>query len=133
MSSEQRNLMIFSFLEIAWPTYESQRDFMPPMGSDSYQNLAIANCAVPAPQVLLPVITDAFDFICYVNGIMGDVAKYESRVNEHTIHVLYQDMLSFCMHHYLVCLSINRLTKRQWRIQKFFCMSVSKLRVSLYG
>ena len=49
MSSEQRNLMISSFLEIAWPTYESQRDFMPPMGSDSYQNLAIANCAVPAP------------------------------------------------------------------------------------
>ena len=26
MSSEQQNLMISSFLEIAWPTYESQRD-----------------------------------------------------------------------------------------------------------
>ena len=55
-SSRQQNLMISSFLEKAWSTYESQRDFMPPIGSDSYQNLAIENCAVPAPQVLFPVI-----------------------------------------------------------------------------
>ena len=51
MSSEQRNLMISSFLNIAWPAYESQRDFMPPIGRYSCQNLAIANCAKPAPQV----------------------------------------------------------------------------------
>ena len=99
---------------------------MPPMGSGSYQNLAIANCAVPEPQVLLPVITDAFDFICYVNGIMGDVTKYESRVNEHTIHVLYQICYPSVCITILVCLSINGTTKRLKRMQKFFCLSKSE-------
>ena len=125
LSSEQRNLINSSFLEIAWPTYESQRDFMPPMGSDSYQNLAIANCAVPAPRVLLPVITDAFDFIRYVNGIMGDVTKYESRVNEHTIHVLYQDMLTFCMHHYsslLINQRVNQEAMENAKVLLFECV-----------
>ena len=123
--SEQQNLMIFSFLEISWSTYEIQRDFIPPIGIDSYQNLAIANCAAPAPRVLLPVITDAFDFICYVNELMGDVTKYESCVNEHTIHGLYQDMLSFCMHHYsslLINQRVNREAMENAKVLLFECV-----------
>ena len=56
---------------------------------------------------------------------MGDVAKYESRVNEHTIHVLYQGMLSFCMHNYFVLLinqQVNQEAMDNAKVLLFECV-----------
>ena len=56
---------------------------------------------------------------------MGDVTKYESRVNEHTIHVLYQDMLSFCMHHYsslLINQRVNQEAMENAKVLLFECV-----------